>query len=68
MFNYHGQQVEKPKGFTHSPSIQHSIVPAQKVPFSLWGEIIRAELKSLTLGGQSGVEDCELIKVYTLND
>lgn len=66
MLNFYGEQVEKPKGFYHSPSIDYSIVPAQRVPFSLWGEVIRAELNQIVLGKQSDVEDCELIKVHTL--
>ncbi len=62
MINYYGQEVTKPEGFSPTPTIEYSIVPAQRVPFDLWGEIVRAELKSSALGKHSGIEDCILVK------
>jgi len=66
MLNYFGQEVTKPVGFCHMPSVEHTIVPAQRIPFSLWGEVIRAELNSMIKGKPSGIEDCVLVKKYTL--
>jgi hypothetical protein len=57
---YNGDIVSKPADFHHSPQIKHSIVPAQPVPYNLWGEIIRAQL----LGKE--VEDIVLVKKSNL--
>ncbi len=40
-----GKRVTKPEGFKHSPTISHTIEPAKRIDFNLWGEIIRAEFR-----------------------
>jgi len=70
MFTYHGIEAYQPEGWNPKPTIEYSIVPVQRMPFELWGELVRAELKSRVL--RCPIEerfadlDCVLVKKYTL--
>ena len=55
-----GLRATKPDGFTHSPAISHSIVPAKRIDFNLWGEIVRAEFRGIHQ------PDAILVKKYYL--
>lgn len=62
MLNWHGETVSKPADFKPTPSLNYTIEPAQKIPYSLWGEVLRAEINATISNRRSGVNDVVLVK------
>ncbi len=68
MLNYYGQEVTKPHGFNPIPKIAKTIIPVQRAPLNLWGEIIRAEHDAIKYDQKSPNKDCELVTLYYLDE
>jgi len=55
-----GLIVEKPKEIRHQPAINRTVKPVQTIPFSLWGECLRASIMG------ERVKDVTLVTEYHL--